>query len=173
MYKTYYSAKTQLVFLFCGKAVYWVRRNRILQIVGHAQCGKNCKHHKNLALTELAVLQKHKHNYQQKQKPIVVKHTSPLWLFITICVQILQSYNFFAVKFNLECRYGTDRLWHRTNGLGLHSAQRHLTFACRVFLCLLGRNESKDNMRAVHQRNVRERSCKDTFAQSNDMFASA
>jgi len=48
------------------------------QIVCHRQCGKNREHNKNFTLTQIAVLQENEHYYQQKQKPIVVKHKSPL-----------------------------------------------------------------------------------------------
>ncbi len=48
------------------------------QIVCHRQCGKNREHNEDFTLTQIAVLQENEHYYQQKQKPIVVKHKSPL-----------------------------------------------------------------------------------------------
>lgn len=61
--------------LSVAEAVARIVRVRIVGIVCHGQCGQNCYHHKNLALAQLSVLPKCQQHNQQKQKPIVFKHS--------------------------------------------------------------------------------------------------
>lgn len=67
-----------LQILFIAEAISRVVIRSRRQIVCHRQCGENCEHNEDFTLAQITVLQKHKHYYQQKQKPIVVKHKSPL-----------------------------------------------------------------------------------------------
>lgn len=66
-----------LQILFVAETISRVVVRSRSQIVCHRQCGENCEHNVDFTLTQIAVLQKHKHYYQHKQKPVVVKHKKP------------------------------------------------------------------------------------------------
>ena len=51
----------------------------IIVIIGrrnvcNRQCKEDCKHNNRLAIADIPVREESKHNYKQKQKPIIIEH---------------------------------------------------------------------------------------------------
>ena len=152
------------------------------------------KHDDCFPVAYFTVREEREHYYQQKQIPVIVKHTPPLifyqgmpkyahlckctaemiWQKSILTEFIFQNRPKFLSGYILQFRYGKpDWRQNRANRSALYSAKCHAILACGVLFGVQWRNAGKDNLCAQHIRNVRNRPKPHFRAKSNDLLAPA